>query len=139
MTVLHIWHFTEPHGNKKHNVLLSQTVLFMFFLLPHSLFSFCQSLYNLPCSSPSLLHSLSPCVSLHHLCVSFSLCLSFSFILSPSPPRGHWGQAWCSRLVDKYHVRLFHVFSGRVTVYLLPALFHGAALLSAVLQVYLHF
>lgn len=67
---------------------------------------------NLPFSS-SLLHSICLCVSLHRLRVSSSPCLSLYFVLSPW---GHWGRAWCRGLVDKYHVKLFHVFSGRVEV-----------------------
>lgn len=112
------------------------------------------SLCSLPCSSPPSLHSLSPCVTLHHPRVSFSSLsvfplrplsitpapvLSLSLYLSSSP-RGHWGQAWCSGLVDKYHVRPFHVFSS------LPIASSGSReqrsfffFFSAYSKVYLHF
>lgn len=145
--VLHIRYFTEPGRNKKHIVLLFHYILILsdcFFTTSlQSVFILSASGYNLPCSPP-FLPSVSPCVSLHHHCVFFSPRLSSFFILSPSlplrlSPWGHRGQAGCRGLVDKYHVSLLHVFSGRTTVCLLPALYHRVALLSAVLKVYLHF
>lgn len=119
---------------------LSLKLLFLYFfhhynsltILSHALFLF------------FIAPSLSACLCI----ISMSLflpCLSFSCILSLSPslqfcvsPRGHWGQAWCHGQVDKYHVSLFRAFSGRVTVYLLLELHHGAAFLSETLWNYIY-
>lgn len=95
-----------------------------------------------PSSTGTLLHfTSSVCACLH---VSSSPSLSLYFLLSLSlllwlSPRGHRGQACCRGLVDKCHVRPFHVFSGRVELYLVAALQCGAALFSVVLKVSLHF
>lgn len=93
MNVLHVCHFKEPHRNERHNALLfhhllslSDYCVYFFYYLTTVCFH-CQHLDNLQ-SSPSLLHSISPCVSLHHLCGLFSLpvCLFPSSSLHHSRP-----------------------------------------------------
>lgn len=145
---VHTLHFREPHSNKNHNVLVFQffsfrLYFFVFFnlllLLYYSLFSFNQPPSNLLCSFFISLH-LSLHVSAPSLCLFLLIFLSSSSLhhyLSASLSLwGHWGQAWCRGLVDKYHVRLFHVFSGRDTVYLSSTVPQRSL---AVHKVYLHF
>lgn len=140
---LHIWHFAAPHGNRKRHVpLFHYFPLYFKWIISHRHTLDCFSFYQHLCDLPSFFTSLH----LSTVLASISLfnCLFFSSIVFPSlplclAPWGHWGQAQCRGLVDEYHVRLFHVFSGRATVDLLLAFHHRAALLSAPLKVYLHF
>lgn len=83
--------------------------------------------------------SISACLCTISVSFSFPVFLLRPFFITTTlflSHWSHWGQAWCCGLVDKYHVRLFHVLSGRATVYLSSTVPQSSL---AVHKVYLHF